>query len=181
MESRRHLIDYLPPYVQEYTEMIHIMSAEQVEIDELYAACEDALSDQFIVYATRNGISRWETIMRITPKDTDSLETRRFRLLTKMSQELPYTVRKLEESLTTLCGAGNFEINLQPANYHIEIKLALKRKNDYQEVIDLLKKMIPANLTQWVQIMYNSGEVLGQFTHAELANYTHEQLRNEVL
>ena len=181
METNRLLIDYLPSVIREYHEMKQIMKAEQPEIDTLWSACEDVLSDQFIMYATENGVKWWESIMRITPKDTDSLETRRFRLITKMHQELPYTMRKLEESLTTLCGAGNFYINFQPDVYHIEIKLALKNADDYLEVVELLKKMIPANLTQWVQIMYNNHQIIGEFTHAELAAYTHERLRNEVL
>ena len=180
MATDRFLIDYLPPFMREYAEMKQIMSAEQPEFDNLYDSCEQMLSDQFIMYASENGVKRWESIMRVTPKDTDSLETRRFRLLTKLHQELPYTMRKLKESLTTLCGAGNFFIDLQPENYHIEIRLALKNADDYKEVVDLLVKMIPANLTQWVQIMYNNHELLGQFTHAEMAAYTHEQLRNEV-
>ena len=89
-------------------------------------------------------------------------------------------MRKLEQVLTVICGAGNFSINLQPDKYHIEIKLALANRNNYNEVEDVLKKMIPANMTQGVQIMYNSHNVLKKFTHAEMTTYTHEQLRNEV-
>jgi len=93
---------------------------------------------------------------------------------------LPYTTTKLNESLTAICGAGNFSIDLQPAKYHIEIRLALTNINNYQEVVELLAKMLPANLTQWVQIMYNNNEVISQFTHRELAAYTHKQLKERV-
>lgn len=181
MESRRHLIDYLPPVIQEFVEMRQIMNAEQDEIDMLFSHAENALDDQFIMYATEEGVKRWESIMGITPKGTDTLDTRKFRLMLRLYQELPYTMTKLEESLTNICGAGNFSVNLQPAEYHIEIKLALKSKSEYQEVVELLARMIPANLTQFIQIMYNNGEVIGQFTHAELSAFTHEHLRNEVL
>ena len=120
-------------------------------------------------------------MLKISPKDTDTLDERKFRILAKLNQELPYTLRKLEQALANLCGNDMFSVEVTAAEYHVEIKLGLTNKNNYQEVVDVLKKMIPANMTQWVQIMYNSGEVLSQFTHAQLAAYTHEQLRNEVL
>lgn len=180
MATNRFLIDYLPPFMQEYHEMKKIMEVEQPEVDNLWGSCTNALDDQFVLSATENGVKRWEKVIGITPKDTDTLDERKFRILSKMNQELPYTITKLKESLNVLCGEGNFSINLQTANYHIEVKLALTNKNNYSDVVDLLSKMIPANLTQWVRIMYNDHNVIGQFTHDELTFYTHEHLRNEV-
>lgn len=176
----RKLLEYLPPFMQEYTELYFLTNAEQPEFDGLWTAFSDALNDLFVQTATEKGIARWESIYGITPKDTDTLEERKFRLLTKINQGLPYTTTKLNEALTVICGAGNFLIDLQPANYHIEIRLALTNINNYQEVVELLAKMLPANLTQWVQIMYNNNEVIGQFTHRELAAYTHKQLKERV-
>lgn len=180
MATNRKLIDYLPHYVQEYLEMRQIMNAEQPEFDLVWERGENALSDQFIQDATEYGVKRWESMLKVTPKDTDSLDERKFRILTMLNQELPYTMSKLKEALTTLCGAGEFSIDLQAAEYHIEVKLALTNVNNYMEVERILKKMIPANMTQFVQIMYNSNNVIGRFTHAQLAAYTHEQLKSEV-
>lgn len=179
--ANRQLIDYLPPFIQEYVEMKHIMSTEQPEIDDLWTACDDVLNEQFILYASEVGVKRWESLIGITPKDTDSLDERRFKILSKMNQELPYTMTKLQEALTALCGAGNFSVKLQPADYYIEIRLALTKSKEYQDALDLLDKMIPANLIPNVSIMFNTHEVLGEFRHMELSSFTHEQLRNETL
>ena len=180
MASERKMIDYLPHFMQEYFEMRQVMESEQPEFDLAWGNAENALADQFILDATEYGVKRWETMLNVTPKDTDTLDERKFRILTKLNQELPYTMTKLKEALTTLCGADGYSINLQAASYHIEVKLAVGNKNNYQEVVDLLTKMIPANLTQFVQIMYNTNSVLGLMTHAQLAAYTHEQLKSEV-
>ena len=180
METDRLLIGYLPPFIQEFYEIKQITDVEQPEIDDLWKSCENALDDMFVSYATENGVKRWEKIVGVTPKDTDTLNERKFRILTKMNQELPYTITKLKESLTVLCGEGGFEIDLQPSNYRIKVKLALANENNYQDVVDLLAKMIPANLIQSVNIMYNGHKILAQSTHAELATSTHEILRNEV-
>lgn len=180
MATDRKLINYLPHFMQVYRELKSIMDTEQVEIDQLWMEAENALADQFILEATENGVKRWESMLGISPKDTDTLDERKFRILTKLNQELPYTLRKLEQTLTNLCGNNMFSIEVTAAEYHIEIKLGVANKNNYQEVVDVLKKMIPANMTQWVQIMYNSHNVLAGLTHAEMTAYSHEQLRNEV-
>ena len=181
MANNRLLIDYLPQYMQEYLEMQNVMGAEQPEFDLLWGACENALSDQFILDATEYGVMRWEDMLNITPKDTESLDERKFRILARMNQELPYTMTKLKEVLTNLCGADGFNIDLQPNLYHIEIKLAIGRHSNYQEVVNLLTKMIPANMTQYVKLMYNKNEMVNLYRHMDLSAYTHNQVRNEVL
>lgn len=178
--SNRKLIDYLPLYMQEYLEMQKIMEAQQSKVDRLWLAAENALADQFILDATANGVSRWETLLDISPKDTDTLEERKFRLLTRLNQELPYTLRKLEQVLINLCGEDAFAINLRPNEYYIEIQLALGKHFYYQEVVELLNKMIPANMIQYVKLMYNPHNLFLPYRHMDLAPYTHHQIRNEV-
>ena len=180
METKRKLLNYLPHYMREYAEMRQIMEAEQPEIDILWSAAEGVLADQFILDATANGVKRWESLLGVSPKDTDTLDERKFRLLTLLNQELPYTMRKLEQTLTNLCGANGYSIILTAANYHITVKLALENANNYVEVEKTLKKMIPANMVQEIVIMYNANSILKQYTHAELAAYTHDQIRSEV-
>lgn len=181
MATNRRLIDYLPLFMQEYRELAVVMETEQPEIDRLWDVIENTLADQFIQESTETGIKRWESMLGISPKGTDSLDERKFRIMSKLNQELPYTLRKLESALTTLCGADGYSIEVKAAEYHIEVKLALGSHSNYAEVEDILKKMIPANMTQYIQVMYNGNDVIAKFTHAQLSAYTHNQMRNEVL
>lgn len=181
MATNRKLIHYLPPYMQEYLETQTIMEVEQSKVDRLWMDAENALSDQFILDATAYGVSRWESMLDISPKDTDTLDERKFRILTRLNQELPFTMTRLKEALTTLCGADGFFIDLQANEYHITVKLALSNENNYQDVVNLLQKMVPANLIQTVMIMYNTHNTLAPFTHEYLSAFTHDQLRKEVL
>ena len=181
MATDRKLINYLPHFMQEYFEMQKIMDAEQPEVDHVWSEVDNVLADQFILDATENGVKRWESMLGISPKDTDSLDERKFRILTKLNQELPYTLRKLEQALNNLCGNDMFSIELRAAEYHIEIKLGLSNQNSYEEVSNLLRKMLPANMTQWVQIMYNRHETWAPYKHFQLAAYTHERLKSEVV
>lgn len=181
METNRKLTDYLPSFLQEYRELDAIMETEQPEINNLWDSAEQALANQFVSEATESGVKKWESMLGISPKGTDTLQERKFRVLTKMNQELPYTLRKLEHVLTNLCGIGNFSIEVFAAEYHVEVKLAVGNHNNYLEVESTLNKMIPANMTKNIELMYNSYNVWDEFTHAEMTAYTHEQLRNEVL
>lgn len=156
MATDRKLIHYLPPFMQEYTEMQKVMESEQPEIDLLWIATEGVFADQFIQDATENGVSRWESMLGVSPKGTDTLDERKFRILSKLNQELPYTMRKLEQVLTTLCGSDGYSIKLNAAEYEIEIELGLANHNNYDEVKRTLKAMIPANLTQVITLLFNT-------------------------
>lgn len=158
MATDRKLIHYLPSFMQEYKEIKEIMKAEQSEIDLLWIAAEGVFADQFIEDATENGVKRWESMLGISPKGTDTLDERKFRILSKLNQELPYTLRKLEQVLTTLCGPDGYSIELNAAKYNIEVKLGIANHNNYGEVERILKAMIPANLTQVVTLLFNRWE-----------------------
>ena len=180
MATERKLIQYLPEFMQEYFEMRQIMSAEQPQVDNLWSAADNAFADQFILDATEYGVSRWEAMLQIHPKDTETLDERKFKILTLLNQELPYTMRGLERSLTKLCGATGYSIVLNENEYHIEIRLVSTNKNNYEAVKEMVQKMIPANMTQLVRVMYNSHDFLSQFTHRQLAEFTYEQVRSEL-
>lgn len=174
------LIEHLPPFMRDFAEIQHITNAEQPEFDNLLEYINQAYLDITILTATEKGIKHWENVIGVRPKDTETLEERRFRVMTMLNQELPYTVRKLHETLTVICGAENYAIDLQPQNYHIDVKLGLANANNYDRVVELLNNVIPANLTRTVSIQYTKNSVISRFTHSQLKQYTHHQLRSEV-
>lgn len=177
----RKLIDYLPAYMQEYEEMATIMEVEQPEVDGLWTATEAALMDQFVMDATEYGVSRWEKILKVYPKATDTLDERKFRILALLNQQLPYTMRSMEQVLTNLCGADGYSVELTANDYHIEVKLGVGNHSNYADVENLLTNMIPANLTRAIKLMFNQHEAVSRYTHAQLGAFTHHHIRNEVL
>ena len=97
---------YLPEVLKNVRELDAIMDAENPEIEDLWQACEDCMNDQFISEATENGIERREKMLGITPFATDTLDDRRFRLLSRYMEDIPYTRKSLINMLTSLCGEG---------------------------------------------------------------------------
>jgi hypothetical protein len=177
----RNLIDYLPQVLKEVRELKLIFQSEQTEIADLWISIDNAFNDQFVVDSTENGVERWEKILGIIPKATESLDTRKFRILTRLNKQLPYTMRTLKQQLETLCGANGYSIKLEHNAYTIEVKVNLIAKSKFDDVDALLQRVIPANMIIDLGLMYNQHSTLKQFTHAHLQAYTYNQLRSEVL
>lgn len=178
----RTLIEYLPHIIRDVREYKAIMNdAEQPEMVDVWQSVDDALNDQFILDATENGVSRWEKILGIVPQATLSLDERKFTILTRINEQLPFTLRTLEESLKSLCGADGYAVQLKANQYILIVKVALVAKSNYKDVEQLLSRIVPANMIVQLSIIYNTHEVLKDYIHQELKAYTHYQLRNEVL
>lgn len=177
----RTLIEYLPHVIRDVREYKAIMNAEQPEIAQSWDALDNALKDQFIVDATENGVARWEKILGITPKATLSLEDRKFTILTKISSELPFTIRTLEKMLKSFCGEDGYMVQLKADEYTLIVKVSLTATNNYNDVKNLLERIVPANMIVQLSIIYNSHSTFNNSTHEGLSSYTHYQLRNEVL
>lgn len=177
MENRK-LIDYLPEYMQEYVEMRQVMLGQQPDVDAFHEGVDRVWNNQFLSDADEYGVGRWETILAITPKATDTLDERKFRIQAWWTQELPYTLPKLNEMLEALCGAGNYNVIMDNRNYRITIKLGIAEH--YSDVASLLERVCPANLACDVLVMFNTHNTLAAFTHSQLAAMTYEQLKTEV-
>lgn len=175
------LQDYLPPVLMTTCEFPLLCEGEQPEFDALAAGIAEVLDAQFVMTAPLRGIERYEKIYGIVPQDTDTLEERRFRILSRINTQLPYTVRMLHQRLTALCGADGYRITLTPAQYKLEVKVSLTAKRNLQAAQEMLDEIAPANLVVLCSLLYNQHSTLARMTHAQLAAYTHDQLRNEVL
>jgi hypothetical protein len=177
----RPLIGYLPEVIKKIREYQALMYGEQPEIFDLFIGIDTALNNQFIITATEYGVERWEKILGIVPKATFTLDERKFTILAKLSEQLPFTYRMLEQMMTQLCGEDGFRITLQNEIYTLNVSVDLTAANNFNDVDALLKRTCPANLIINLTLEYNQHQTLKPFTHAQLQAWTHYQLRNEVL
>lgn len=175
----RQLIHYLPYVIRDYFEFQGIMCGEQSEFERAWGSADDLLNNQFILTAGNMGISRWEKILGITPKGTDALEDRRFRILTRINEKCPFTILQLKEILQTLCGADNYSI--ESSGYILTIRIGLTSKNNFNDVETLLQKIAPANIVIDLSLAYNQHQLLKNLTHAQLAAMSHSEIRNELM
>lgn len=177
----RKLIEYLPEFMRDFREIKFLTDKQQEQAETLWVSLDRIWNNQFIETLDEEGCARWEKMLKIRNKDTYNLAERRNKILGKMAEQRPFTMRSLERALRTLCGTDGYSVELDAAAYTLKIKIALKSKNMVSDIKLLVDKIVPANLIVDTALMYNQYSGLSRFTHAQLAARTHEQIRSEVI
>lgn len=173
--------EYWPPVLQEVEEFKEIAKIENTEFEKLEQSIDDLVDDQWIETATERGIARREKILKIAPFADDDLESRRFRVLARGNDKLPYSFKVLGNKLNQLCGEDGYVMTRNLGEHTLIVKIELVVKRMFDEVEKLVRKMAPSNLVITVEIRYNQHLTLTKFTHAQLSQYTHRVLREEVI
>ena len=100
------LLEYLPAHMQRIEEIKQIINTEQVEIDFLLSEIQNILKNQFVTTANENGVSRYESILKILPKANENLEERKFRILLRLKERAFYTLPAVAEQIENICGVS---------------------------------------------------------------------------
>lgn len=140
------LLSYLPPFMQEYREIVAALTAENPEFNVILRNANNALDNEFITTADETGIRRFEKLLGILPSEYDTLETRRTRVLLLWFISLPYTLRMLIKMLTVLCGGMDFTVEKDFDAYYIRVITHFRLYSQILQLRKLLKEMIPANM-----------------------------------
>jgi hypothetical protein len=140
------LLSYWMPLLKNLKEFKEIAKAEEPELIYLLEAVEQTLANMFIDLANESGIVHFEKILGIIPEKGETLETRRFRVLSRWNRKEVYTDETLEELLISFCGEGKFEIVRKYEEYFLKIITQLYVKDAFEIVYDLLQEILPCNL-----------------------------------
>lgn len=175
----RQLINYLPPVFREVREFQAITGIEQPDIENAWDNAGRVLDEQFLDSATEVGISRWEKILRVSHNAEESLEDRKFRIYALINANTPYTERVLREKLSELCEGGDYDLTIDHDNYALYISIALSRRSQYDSMLGLIERMVPANMIINPTLKYNRHIDVAAYTHAQLKAYTQNQLRED--
>jgi len=142
----RNLINYYPYAVREFAEIQGIATSEQPEFELVWDAQEEVFANQFVDTALDYGLSRWERMLNIFPKGTDTLEARRIRIKTKLNNFVPYTIRVLAPMLAAIAGGEPFELTLEPGTYFLNITTHWGASGQIEGLEYLLNNIVPCNI-----------------------------------
>ncbi len=176
-----NVIEYLPNDRREFKEIKAITSVQNIELTVLDEEIKDLKNNQFFMLTSEKGIKRFEELLNITPKITDTLDDRQFRVLARYNSSIPYTYENVVKQLTILCGEDGFTCELINDEYFLKVRVELLVKVMFLEVEKLLSRMLPANIVVDLDLRYNQYQTLERFTYGQLGAFTHEYLRNEYL
>lgn len=175
------VLNHLPDVLRVYKEFQEIDKIESPIIEYLWEQIENLIKDQFVLTLTDVGAKRNEKMLNISVPATDSLETRRFRILSRYQEQAPYSYRVLEQLLDSLLGEGEYVMTRDTAAKSIAVKIELTVKGEFDTVVNMMERVTPQNMILTVELRYNQYSKLSNYTHAQLAAFTYKQLREEVL
>lgn len=104
MDREINLINYLPLYIKRYREIQQITNTENLELQLLADESERLKNNQFIFTCNETGISRFESLLNITPEAEEPLDLRISRVLMRWNDMTSYTWKTLVQKLDIFCG-----------------------------------------------------------------------------
>ena len=144
MSQLIRLTDLLPDYYDGVYEMHELTAVEQPQLDELQRIVEQVEANEFISIANDKGLSIFENMYGLKSSTNDSIDIRRFRLLTFLSMYRPYTIRYLREVLLSLDSSST--VTLIANEYKLIISTGLDGEGEVSELDNFLFQVVPSNL-----------------------------------
>jgi len=145
--ERKRLIEYLPRFMQDFSELKELLNITNGETDAINTQVGRILDEAFIDDCTEYGIKKYESICGILPADTDTLEERKARVKIKWNDSIPYTFIALIRKLNVYCGGADFyDIDANMEDYEISIFTHLSLSTTVQEVEKMIDRIMPANM-----------------------------------
>ena len=176
----RLLIEHLPEHFKGILEFQEIMKTAQVEIDLLRSEIFKLLDNQFVEKSDTETIKRLEKIYGI--KNTlGDIEDRRFALLLAMLEKRPSSIGFVKKQLEIICGKDGFEVIEDYSGYCLEIRLALGKKEHIEIVENLLRDIMPCNMTLVVDMLYSRYGDMDEKRHDFLDEFNHDEIKEEFI
>ena len=149
------LESYWPEYLRELREFRALAGAEEPELTAAGAALRRAPDDFYTATLTDAGCARWERLLGLPVVHGGDLAQRRFRIMTRMNEQRPFTMARLGEMLRGLCGEEGFTLALDGADFLLTVRLALTARqmlSDAAALLDALNsgKVKAAGLDVWL-------------------------------
>ena len=141
-----HVERYYPQVVAPAKEFKAIAEVVNPELSFVWKRLWQLFCNTFVYSIDEVGATRWENMLKLRPKLTDDLATRRRRILTKINSQLPYTHRQLENMLAATYGAGKTKVSFNYGHYALWVDILASIITRTPEMRNFLRVIIPANM-----------------------------------
>ncbi len=176
-----NLLEYLPQYLQEYRELKVISEVEKPELESLFTELDLLGKRQFISTCDEVGIEKFEKLLGLPTIKGEKLESRKARVMVRWLEDIPYTFETLEKQLEQLCGVDGYITTLDNKAYFLEVLVKLNVKERFEDVQQLLSRIVPCNIRINTFIDYNKYITFKPFMYKEVGRFTHKELRERVI
>lgn len=138
------LKELLPNWYEGIIETDVLMDVEQKLFDDLEAQVNLAQSNQYVSTADSKTIAIYEQMLGIVTDPLDSLELRRFRVLTRLTTQKPYTMRYLQEVLSSFGDPA--ELTMFYNEYRLLVEMNFEKLGQVSEIEYIFRTVVSANI-----------------------------------
>lgn len=149
--------EHLPRRFKTIKEFYDFCMAQDPEFENAEAIKNKGLNNVFPKDVDIDGARMWETALGITPNANDTLEDRKFRILTVLQQRTPYTWAQLHRMMEALCGKDGYEI--KKGYFTLMVYIAMESVSQLRSVLRMLEDVVPMHIlldiTQLLNYAFN--------------------------
>lgn len=155
-EIRQDVVDYVPRWYEEFTEVIEILDARAEEFVKVNADVRDVLNQYFVDRATW-GLSEWERIFKIRHDEPRTIEERRAVIKSHMRGAGTTTLAMIKNVAESYDG-GEVDVENDSATFTITITFIGTRgiPSNLSDTEQALRDIIPAHLAIGFEFTYLS-------------------------
>ena len=141
--AETNICQYWPPWFREILDFQALCQTEGEELRVMAAFMERVHLNFFVQTMDEGTTAEWESVFHIVPNlVTETLSFRRDRILNRLSMHPPFTLTFLYQRLDALFGPGNWEVEVDYANYTLYIEAAVEDQQYFSEMsvtMDIIK------------------------------------------
>lgn len=138
--------EYVPSIYKDVVEMETIIETDDKLLDLEEGFLDDLENSQFVMTASERAIREYENLLNIIPKNTDTIEFRRLRIINRLSMTPPFSLPYLRQKLDTIIGVGKYNCYLNYDNYILYIESSAENQYWADEIYITINKLKPANI-----------------------------------
>lgn len=180
-EKEVDVLSELPEVLHEAKEINAIANVEDPILEAEWKLIQELYNGQFILTAGLSAIERYEKMLNIRPSDADTIESRRFRILSRFQEQAPYTWKVLIGLLDSLLGEGNYEAERNVADKWVRVKLELTIGSQIQAVTEMLERVVPQNMIINIELRFNTWLQISQKNWGQVNTITWGDVREGVI
>lgn len=171
--------DNIPEFIANIPAMADLTAAEQPEIDRIEGKAEATLGEFFVGTFTATTADTWERLVGYEPAPGWDIARRRERVRSRLLSTSPMTPAMLKEIIESMA-MTTIDLTEDADNYKLNVKfVGIYGVSPYiDDVKAEIERIRPYHLQVIYEWVYAQHKQIGDFTHAQLAGYTQDAIRN---
>lgn len=166
------LLEYLPPFLREYYEFKQLCKSGDIEVSSIDKAVDWNFDSAFISDCDETVLSKYEKFLGIISSSSQSLETRKNKVLLQWNTIASMTLPQFVSKLQGYCGKDNIYVDTSREQFYQLVIWLNIHKVDIPLIKDFIDTWLPMNVNYTLNGKTEIEESLkiGFLTKVEKAN-----------